>query len=223
MLTPRFATDQCSKLTVRLPQLSLPRGDSSRCAPQQTRLGDATRRWSTDKDSDRASQPPSWLGRSTAAFPKRIVIGFDIGSMPGPERQGGHLGERAAHAPIAASMGRARWKPQCAVPEARQSVGTISRDADPARVRRRRSALSCRGLLARGAETNASLAKEVDFGTFDCACSDCRALYWARIRREMAFHHRRHRRADLVDRILYGTSPRLAACLTRIDGRWLPF
>jgi hypothetical protein len=62
--------------------------------------------------------------------------------------------------------------------EARQSVGTINRDADPACVRRRRSALSCRGLLARGAETNASLAKEVDFGTFDCACSDCRALYW---------------------------------------------
>ena len=162
------------------------------------------------------------MGRSTAAFPKRIVIGFDIWSMPGPEREGGHLGERAAPAPIALLWGERVGNRMC-----RARGSAISRDnqrdADPACVRRRRSALSCRGLLARGAETNASLAKEVDFGTFDCACSDCRALYWARIRREMAFHHRRHRRADLVDRILYGTSPRLAACLTRIDGRWLPF
>jgi hypothetical protein len=48
---------------------------------------------------------PSWLGRSTAAFPKRIVIGFDIWSMPGPEREGGHLDERAPPAPIALLWG----------------------------------------------------------------------------------------------------------------------
>ena len=57
-------------------------------------------------------------------LPKRIVISFDVGSIPGPEREGGHLGGRAAPTPFALLWGEGVGKPQCAVPEAR----AISRD-----------------------------------------------------------------------------------------------